>query len=114
MKRLVGLSVVTAMLAGLMAMPVFAEGEMHEMMAEHQRLATRYEQYATEQDALIQEHEAMISGASMKFMNPKATVGERKRAMKRHCERIIANAKMQRDEFRDMAKLHRESAEMAH
>jgi len=34
MRRLVGVSVVTAMLAGLMAMPVFAEGDMHEMMAE--------------------------------------------------------------------------------
>jgi outer membrane murein-binding lipoprotein Lpp len=112
MKRLLGVGIAAALVAGGLSLPVYAATNMDQMRSEHERLAAHYEQLAADQEALIQEHEEMIKSGKTKFVNPKADLGERLQAMEDHCMRIIKNAETQRDEFRDMAQWHRESAEL--
>lgn len=75
---------------------------------DHAALSQKYEKMASEQDAIIKEHEQMKKDKkSMQAGLPKATREKTISDMEKHCDAIISDAKKLGEDYRAMAQWHK-------
>ncbi len=95
-------------LASGLSLPAFA-AEVSEVIADHQSMATSYEQKAASQEALISEHKQMKKEYAKRFTpsnSSKMGVPPKVKEMEAHCDKIINLAQQEKQVLLDFAKWH--------
>lgn len=82
--------------------------EKTQVASDHQAMAASYEEKATAQQGLIDEHTQMKKDYRSKYyINEKLTPSRTLDPMNKHCDAIIKDATKLRDELREFAKWHK-------
>ncbi len=82
--------------------------EPAQATADHLKMEKYYEDKATEQDAIIAEHQRMKSEYKQQyFINEKVTPVNRLKEMEKHCDAIIHDAQKLRADYLESAKWHK-------
>jgi hypothetical protein len=99
------------MIAACVLTPTFAHAAAPKTKAEHITIAEKYEERATEQDAIAEEHIQMLKDYKANAARyPKQVREKRIAAMKKHCTAIIRDSKRLANDYRAIAKWHRIAA----
>jgi hypothetical protein len=88
-------------------MPIDQQVEMAQTRQEHDAVAERLEQEASEFEKLAGEHERMGKRYRGGFGGPKKNGA----ALANHCDKLVKNLRASAQEAREMARLHRHVAE---
>lgn len=100
------------LIAGLLLSPAFASADAPQTKEQHIAVAEKYEKMAADQDAVAQEHVAMLKEYKANAHRYPKQVREKWIAdMRRHCNAIIRDAKKLAADYRAVAKWHRIAAE---
>lgn len=88
--------------------PAFA-AEVSGVAADHKNLAASYREKASEQDALIVEHQQMKKDYDRRFTPSNASkigIPSKVKEMEKHCGKIVKAAQQEKQALLDFAKWH--------